>query len=164
MVIVLLQDDFRFSNNQEYLRNGLLQGHLRFQGSHIHHPPLFYFNNKRRLYDFTRSAKAAIRKEMVSFLVNSLGQPQLQEHLRAPFNSLYDYWKYRSGVRCESLSMLIFVYNQGGQFVAHVNFNSNVFLSAPNQYAVAVTLVCHRYSYFQLRDVLSVQMSQLQLR
>ena len=35
--------------------------------------------------------------------------------------------------RYKSLSMLIFVYNQGGQFVAHVIFNSNAFLSAPNQ-------------------------------
>ena len=163
MVSVLLQDDFRFNNNLEYLRNGLQKGHLCFQGPLIHHSPLYYFNNKRRLYDFTRSAKASIRKEMASFLVNSLGQPLLQEPLRAAFNSLYDYWKYHSGVKCESLSMLIFVYNQGGQFVAHVTCNSNTFKSAPNQYAVAVTLDCQRYTYFQLRDVLSVQMSQLQL-
>lgn len=163
MVTVLPQGDLRFSNNLDYLRNGLQQGHLCFQGSPIHHSPMYYFGKKRRLYDFTRSARAFIKDEMASFLVNSLGQPQLRAPLRAAFNSLYDYWKYHSGVRCESLSMLIFVYNQGGQFVAHVTFNSNVFLSAPNQYAVAVTLVCQRYTYFQLRDVLSGQMSQLQL-
>lgn len=163
MVTVLPQGDFRFNNNLEYLRNGLQQGHLCFQGSLIHHSPMYYFNKKRRLYDFTRSANAFIRDQMASFLVNSLGQPQLQEPLRTAFNSLYDYWKYHSGVRCESLSMLIFVYNQGGQYVAHVTFNSNTFKSAHNQYAVAVTLDCQRFTYFQLRDVLSVQMSQLQL-
>ena len=104
MVTVLLQDDFRFNNNLEYLRNGLQKGHLCFQGPLIHHSPLYYFNNKRRLYDFTRSAKASIRKEMASFLVNSLGQPLLQEPLRAAFNSLYDYWKYHSGGRKSMMS------------------------------------------------------------
>ena len=164
MVTVLTQGDFRFTDNREHLENGLQQGNLWFQGSLIHLSRMFYFDNKRCLYDFTRSAKAFVRDNMTSFLVNELGQPELQVPLHAAFNSLYDSWKYKLGTTYESLSMLIFVYNEGGQFVAKVTFNSNTFISAPNQYAVAATIVCQRYTYFQLRDVLSIQMGQLQLQ
>lgn len=162
MVSVLTQDDFRFSNNLEYLKNGLEQGHLCFQGSPIHYSPMYYFN-KSRLYDFTRSAKAFVRDKMASFLVDELGQTQLKAPLRAAFDSLYNYWKYHSGIRYESLLILIFVYNQDEKFVARVTFNSNTFLSAPDQYAVAISLVCQRFTYFQVRDVLSTQLGQLRL-
>ena len=163
MVTVLTQGEFCFSYNLEYLENRLQQGNLWFQGSPTHLSTTFDFGNKRGLYDFTRSAKALVRDNMTSFLVNELGQPELQAPLHVAFNSLYNYWEYKSGKTYESLSMLIFVYNQGGQFVAKVIFNSNAFLSAPNQYTVAVTLVCQRFTHFQLRDVLSTQMGQLHL-
>ena len=167
MVTVLTQGDFCFSDNEEYLKYGLQQGNLSwFQGPPIHLSRTFHFYNKRCLYDFTRSANAVVREKMASFLVNRLRQPQLQAPLRAAFNSLYNYWKYKNGPWSEWLTMLIFVRNQGGQFGAKVTFSSNAFKSAPKHYAVATELVCERFTYFQPQqpqDVLSTQMGQLQL-
>ena len=162
MVTVLTQGDVCFSDNEEYLKYGLLQGNLWFQGPLIRLSSTFVYN-KRRLYDFTRSAKAEVRDRMATFLVDRLGQPGLEAPLRAAFDSLYNYLKYRYGTRSESLTMLIFVYNQGEKFGAKVTFSSNVFEWPPEQYAVATTLVCERFTYFQPWVDLSTQMGQLHL-
>ena len=164
---VLTEGDFRFNDNLKYLKNGLIQGTLCRQGFQVYETS-FYFD-KKRLYDFTRSAKALIREAMTTHLVKELGQPELQAPLRAAFNSPYNYWNYKLGTTDESLRMLIFVCNYGGQFVADVIFKSKAFLPNPyytdhTQYAVAVTLVCHRYTYFQPWDDLSTEMGQLQLK
>lgn len=164
MVVVLTEGDFRFSDNLKYLQHGLIQGTLCCQDFQVY-AESFSFDTKR-LYDFTRSAKTLIRKAMTTRLVEELGQPELQAPLYAAFNNPYNYWNYKLGTTDESLRMLIFVCNHGGQFVADVTFKSKAFLPAPylTKYAVAVTLVCHRYTYFQPRDVLSTQMGQLQLK
>lgn len=164
MVEVITEGDFRFGDNLKYLQNGLIQGTLWCQGFQVY-PESFSFD-KTHLYHFTRSARRVIRDAMTTRLVQELGQPELQAPLRAAFNSPYNYWNYKLGTTDESLRLLIFVCNHGGQFVADVTFKSKAFLPAPylTQYAVAVTLVCHRYTYFPPRDVLSTQMGQLQLK
>lgn len=165
MVTVLTESDFRFSDNLKYLESGLKQGSLCFQGFKVHQASFIF--EKKRLWDFTRTARTFINKTMTTFLVNELGRPEfsreLQAHLRAAFNNPYNYWNYKLGTTDESLRMLIFVYNHGEQFVADVTFNTNTFISAPGQYVVAVTLVYHRFTYFQLQHVLNIKMGQLQL-
>ena len=163
MITVLTQGDVYFSDNREYLEYGLQQGNLRFQGPPIHLSNKFDFSDKKRLYDFTRSANAKVRDNMVRFLVNTLGQPGLEAPLRAAFDSLYNYWKYKHGIWFESLTMLIFVYNQREQFGAKVTFSSKAFKLGFEQYAVATALVCERFTYFQPWVDLSTQMAQLQL-
>ena len=165
MITVLTESDFRFSDNLKYLESGLQQGSLCFQGFKVHQESFIF--KTTLLWHFTRSARAKIREAMTTFLVKELGRPEfsceLQEHLRAAFNTPYNYWNYKSGTTDESLRMMIFVYNHGEQFVADVTFNTNTFISAPGQYVVAVTLVYHRFTYFQLQHVLNIKMRQLQL-
>jgi len=163
MVVVLTESDFRFSDNLKYLKKGLTQGDLCFQDFQVYEKSFFF--DKRCLYHFTRSAKALIREDVTTFLVNKLGQRELQAPLRAAFNNPYNYWNYKLGTTDESLRVLIFGVNHGGKFVADVTFKSKAFLPAPNlnQYAVDVILVCHRFTYFQPQDVLSTEMGQLQL-
>lgn len=164
MVVVLTEGHFLFGDNLKYLQNGLTQGTLWCQGCQVHTQSFSF--DKTHLYHFTRSARREIREAMTTRLVQELGQPELQTHLRAAFNSPYNYWNYKLGTTDESLRMLIFVCNHGGQFVADVTFKSQAFLPAPylTHYNVAVTLVSHRYTYFTPRDVLSTQMGQLQLK
>lgn len=161
---VVTEGDSRFNDNLKYLENGLIQGTLCCQGCQVYETSFSF--DKKRLYDFTRSAKALIREAMTTRLVKELGQPELQAPLRAAFNSPYDYWNYKLGTKDESLRMLIFVGNHGREFVADVIFKSKAFLPSfyLDQYAVAVTLVCHRYTYFQPWDDLSTEMGQLQLK
>ena len=132
MVTILRDSDFRFSENLKYLERGLQQGSLCFQGFKVHQDSFIF--HKKRLWDFTRTAKASIREAMTTFLVKELGRPEfsweLQRHLRAAFDSPYDYWNYKSGTTDESLRMLIFVYNHGEQFVADVTLSRNRLLAS----------------------------------
>ena len=146
---------FQFYDNLNYLMNGLSNGQIHFQGTvHSYTPNTFVYDNKRRLYDFTRSAKADVRNHMASMLCYWLPMlPNAQS--REAFNYLFNYLHYKEhlkGVgnqRAESMYMLIF--NKPHGYVALVKFNIVTGRNGLHQYAVNATLTCQLFSYFELQ-------------
>ena len=104
--------------------------------------------NKARVYDFTRTAKAKIRDEMVSYLSNVLPGSVNAEYIRGEFDRLFTYQAGYKGyleeegqMRSEWLLMRIPVYNGGVlQSVAHVYFDSLTHRTGPLQFTVRVRL------------------------
>lgn len=115
-------------------------------------PFVFNMNNKRlnkaRVYDFTRTAKARIREEMVSYLSNVLPASVDVQYIRREFDHLFTYqagykgYLERDGeMRSEWLMMQIPVYNGGVlQSVTHVYFDSLTHRTGPLQFTVQVRL------------------------
>ena len=64
---------FQFYDNLFYLRNGVLNDQIQFEGNvHNHAPDAFVFNDRSRIYDFTRSAHATVRNDMTNYLCEVL--------------------------------------------------------------------------------------------
>lgn len=115
-------------------------------------PFVFNLNNKRlnkaRVYDLTRTARARIRDEMVSYLSNVLPGSVNVEYIRGEFDRLFTYQAGYKGfleedgqMRSEWLLMQIPVYNGGAlQSVADVYFDSLTHRTGPLQFTVQVRL------------------------
>ena len=60
---------FQFYDNLYYLKNGVSNDEIHFQG-HVrsYTPNTFVYDNKRCTYDFTRAANADVRNDMASVL------------------------------------------------------------------------------------------------
>ena len=149
-----------FHKNLCYLKNGLSNGEIHFQGI-FHHdePPAFVYDNKTRVYDFTRTAQANVRDDMARRLRGWLrGLPT--EQSREVFDYLFDYHHYKEYLnvvgkqRAESMKMLIFRrpdrVNQG--YVALVQFSCTSKRHSDILYTVNATLTCERFSYFELQE------------
>ena len=160
-ILTSIQDDFDYYDNLGYLRKALENGEVQFQGFvNNHAPDQFVFENKRRIYDFTRTAKAKIRDNMTTFLTRNavLQGIQQREHskIRGAFDGLFNYYGYEESLkrvnlhRHESMRMLIF--NQAQGYVAHVVFSSTSRRTALNTYTVNATLTCQRFSFFARRQ------------
>lgn len=151
---------FQFYDNLYYLKNGLSNGEIKFNGYvHNYSPAAFVFNNKSRTYDFTRSAQATVRNNMTNFLCGVLqGLPR--EQCEEAFDYLFDYRHYKEYLtqvgdqKAESMNLLIFrqpdEVNEG--YVAHVHFSSVAREETQTRYTVNATLTCQRYSYFELQE------------
>ena len=146
---------FQFYDNLYYLKNGLSNEDIHFQG-HVrsYTPNTFVYDDKRRTYDFTRSANADVRDDMASVLRDWLpGLPNTQS--REAFDYLFDYHHHKEYLkevgnqRAESMNMLIF---KKRGYVALVKFNSVTRRNRVHQYTIDATLTCQRFSYFELQE------------
>ena len=61
-VVYSVIDNFGYYYNLGYLLSALERGEVAFIGVNVHTPPVLEFDNKSRIYDFTRSAKKQIRE------------------------------------------------------------------------------------------------------
>ena len=150
----------QYYDNLFYLRKGLLSGEIQFEGYVNNYAPYaFVFDNKRRIYDFTRSAHATVRNDMTNYLCGLLTELPRHQCVEA-FNYLFDYRYYKEYLtlvgdqKAESMNLLIFrqpdQVNRG--YVAHVQFSSVGRRETQIQYTVNATLTCQRYSYFELQE------------
>ena len=151
--VVSSRHPLNYSKNRNFLTNGLQGNIIHFQDFNYYlHPAVVY--NKRRLYDFTRTAKAQVRENMTAYLCSVLPglTRQDKENIRVVFDCLFGYYGYKGnldvlGQQHESLEMLVFDRNK--QYVAHVQFNNTTVISDVHQFTVCPILTCHRYTYFE---------------
>lgn len=150
----------QYYDNLFYLRNGLSNGEIDFEGNvHNYSPDAFVFDNKRRIYDFTRSAHATVRNNMTNYLCGLLTELPRHQCVEA-FDYLFDYRHYKEYLtqvgdrKEESMNLLIFrerdLFNLG--YVALVQFSSVARRETHIMYTVNATLTCQRYSYFELQE------------
>ena len=135
-----------------YGQSGTLEGPSGEVSIHVYIPQFqpFVFNmntetNKARVYDFSRTAKAKIREEMVSYLSSVLPGSVDVQYIRGQFDRLFSKAGYKGfleedgQMRSEWLLMQIPVYNGGAlQSVAHVYFDSLTHRTGPLQFTVRV--------------------------
>ena len=158
-ILTSIQDDFGYYNNLAFLQRGLEEGRIQFQDVVNNYTPnAIVFEQKGRLYDFTRSAQYDIREDMTTYLSGVLPGLTMADlaQIRGAFDCLFNYYLYKGFLdqvgqqRAESMKMLIF--NAAQQYVAHVYFNVTSRKTAPLQFTVTAALTCQRYTYFQLQD------------
>ena len=159
-------DNFGYYNNLGYLRSALGRGEVFLDAVNVHAPPAFEFDNKTRIYDFTRSAKKQIRENMTAYLNQLNVLPALQaedrEMIKEPFEYLFSNLpRYKESLaqvhqrQAESMHMLIFNDANGNeeeQYVAHVSFTCNSRRAAQQQFTVDASLTCLRFTYFPLQE------------
>ena len=160
MAITILsstQNNLDYYNNRAYLESALLAGHVQFLEEPYIRTPEINFSDKARLYDFTRSARATVREQMVNYL--SIALPALTvgdvQLIRGALNCFFNYQEYKecfnqgSPQRFESMEMLVF--NAVQQYVALVKIACNSCLTGPAEYTVFATLTCQRFTYFPVQ-------------
>ena len=163
-VVASTFDDYPYYWNLSYLRRALQNDEVAFIGVVNNYAPEEFVINKGRVYDFTRTAKAAIRDKMTTHLLQPNVLPELEvgdhETIKEPFDCLFNYLGYKTRLeqanskRAESMRMLIFNDangNQAKQYVAHVTLSCNSHREN-QQYTVYATLTCQRYTYFPLQS------------
>lgn len=168
-ILTSIQDNFGYYNNLGFLRRGLLrqegeEGRIQFQDV-VNNltPAAIDFGDKRRVYDFIRSAGSRIREDMTTYLGDVLPgvtDPDRQL-IREALDCLFNYHTYRDHLeqvgdeQRESMHMLIFNDANGDenqQYVAHVHFSGVSRKTAARQYTVNVSLTCQRFTYFPLQE------------
>ena len=146
---------FQYYDNLAYLRNGLSNDEIQFQGYVVNHaPPAFVFNSGR-VFDFVRSARAKVRKNMAEFLCRLLSRLP-KEECNDALDCLFQYYHYRDSLtvgteKRESMTMLIFD-NETRGYVAHVQFSCVSRQIDQTTFTVNATLTCQRFSYFELQE------------
>lgn len=152
IIVSSIQDGSGYDDNMASLRYGLQNGTIKFQGQVKSDEPEFDFDNKRRVYDFTRSAKTRISNYMAAYLHRKLPEVTVKD-FRKVFDRLFNYYtyeedlKYINGHLYESMKMLVFDEDHE-EYVAHVCFNSTSRRTAVDQYTVDAVITCQRYTYF----------------
>ena len=154
------ESTFQFHHNLYYLKNGLSNNEIHFQGIlHNYEPAAFVYDHKTRIFDFTRSAQADVRDDMARRLRDWLpGLPR--EQSREFLDYLFDYHHYKEYLkevgnqRAESMHLLIFRepdhVNQG--YVALVKFNCTSKRHSDILYTLNAALTCELFSYFELQE------------
>lgn len=170
-ILTSIQDDFRYHYNLARLRMGLQNRRIRFINAAVPQLEQIQFNDKGRVYDFTRSAKARVREDMTTQLNHVL--PGLEEEdrrrIREAFDCLFNYFSYKGYLnqvnqhRTEYMNILIFKEAQqlaqqpaqqpAQRYVAHVYFNVTSRRTDLRNYTVQPALTCHRYSHFPLDEI-----------
>lgn len=152
---------FKYYDNLAFLRNGLQNDEIHFEGPvDVHEPPAFDYPDKANVYNFTRTARTDVRDNMANWLCGILPglQPQDCEDIRTAFNCLFDYYTYKRKLndvgqqQAESMQMLVFDDRVQPEYVAHVQFNSITKRNAEHQFIVNATLNCQRFTHFQLQE------------
>ena len=154
------ESTFQFHHNLYYLKNGLSNGEIHFQGVlQYYEPAAFVYDNKKRVYDFTRTAQADVRDDMARRLRDWLPGLQMAQS-REFFDYLFDYHHYMEYLkevgnqRAKSMHLLIFRepddVNQG--YVALVKFNCTSKRRSNILYTVNAALTCELFSYFELQE------------
>ena len=141
-------------------------GDLSREGQPHDHKKEFVFDDKARIYDFTRTAQATVPEDIVCFLSQPDVLPGLQEEgkeeTKQIFGCLFNYLKYKNHLQRisdrqdASMSMLIFNDRNGEgdqpPYVVHVSFDSVSRRTADRQFTVNVTLSCQRLTYFEAQN------------
>ena len=166
-VVASIFDDVGYYYNLGYLRRALQDDEVAFIGVvNNHTPDAFVFDNKARIYDFTRSAKSIIRENMTSFLnqpnvlpgLQAEDQDMIKEPFEFLFNNLTGYTRSLRQVfqqHVESMNMMIFNDANGDQdqqYIAHVSLACNTRRAAEQQFTVDASLTCQRFTYFPLQE------------
>ena len=162
MAITILtssQDDFGYYYNLGFLRRGLQEDEIQFEGFVDNHTPeAIDFDNKARVYDFTRSAQSKIREDMTTRLNGVLPGLTVGDcrKIREAFDCLFNYYAYKGYLdrvgqqRAESMKMLIF---NEDQYVAHVYFNVTSRRTGLQHFTVTgIALTCQRFTYFPIQE------------
>ena len=162
MVIIISsrEDDSGYREYRDYLKNGIKKGFIYIQESVKYTPKGFVFNSKR-IYDFTRSAKATVRDKMVDYLDDDDVLPGLQKEdrknqLQEAFDCLFNYSSYKEYLsevrqqRDESVKMFVFD-DQDKEYIAHIKFSSTTTRDAFDQFTVYAKLKRKRYIRFPLQ-------------
>ena len=155
-IVSSTQNNLDYYNNRAYLESALLAGHVQFLEEPYICTPEIKFSDKARLYDFTRSARATVREQMVNYL--SIALPALTvgdvQMIRGALNCFFNYQEYKecfnqgSPQLFESMEMLIF---NPVQYVALVKIACTSCLTGPAEYTVFAALTCQRFTYFPVQ-------------
>ena len=98
-VLASITDDVGYYYNLGYLQRALQHNQVHFNGGVNNHAPVFVFNNKACIYDFTRSAKSRIRDDMAAYLLQPNVLPGLQAQdqqiIQEPFDRLFNHLDYK---------------------------------------------------------------------
>ncbi|KAJ7376455.1 hypothetical protein OS493_034442 [Desmophyllum pertusum] len=154
IIVSSIQDGSGYHKNKASLEDGLQNGYIEFQDDNVnsYEPDQFVFDNKRCVYDFTRSAKSTIRDDMADYLCDALPGLSKQD-IKEVFDCLFNYHTYKDYLenindkRYESMKMLVF--NEGHEYVAHACFNSTSRKTAEKEFTVDAALTCESFTYFK---------------
>lgn len=159
-LLTSIQNNLDYCYNRAYLESALRSGDVQFiPDAFFSRTPEIVFNKKARLYDFTRSARAKVREEMITYLKTalpglSIGDGPDIQMIRGALNCLFNYQEHKSLFNnlqplYDEMEMLIF--NKAYQYVAHVKFESTSCPTGIAEYTVYAALTCQRYTYFPLQ-------------
>ena len=133
-----VEDNFGYYFNIGYLRKAMESKEVREEAQPYKNKEEFKYDNKARVYDFTRTAQREIRMHVVKVVSDPGALPGLEnedkDEIQEIFDGLFSNQKYKNSlqqlgaVRQESMNMLIFVGGNGNpkqdKYVAHVSFVS----------------------------------------
>lgn len=151
---------FQYYDNLAFLKNGLDNDEIHFEGYvNVHEPDAFVYEGGRG-YDFTRKARAKVREDMADWLGGTLPGLQLQDcrKIREAFDCIFNYYAYKGYLdhvgdeRHESMQMLVFDDRDQPEYVAHVQFSSITKRNAEHGFTVNATLSCQRFTPFPLQQ------------
>ena len=165
-IITSTEDNNAFRFNLGYLQRAMISGAVRKQGERCDHNKELVYEGKAKIYDFTRTAQAQVREEIVSFLNTPNVLPGLQEEgleeIRETFGGFFIYARYKDHLKGnddrqeESMSVLIFNDGNGKedqpQYVAYVFFSSTARKTAEKQFKVNFKLSCRRLTYLEAQN------------
>ena len=165
-ILTSVDDNFGYHYNMGYLRRAVDSKEVSKEAPDFNHKEEFNYDNKARIYDFTRTAQRDIRTHVVKVLSEPDVLPELEDEdkdkIQEIFDCLFSYQKYKNSLqqlgdkRQESINMLIFKDGNGvpkeDKYVAHVSFVSKSRKTSDKQFKVDVTLSCQRLTYFDAQD------------
>lgn len=157
--------------NLDYLRRGLEEGRIKFQGDvNTYAPEAFVFKNSSTFY-FTLSANPKIREDMTTHISRVLPGLEVKdlEMILDQFRSLsslaYE-GKLDQVGKQDTVLMKMLIFDEAedaervGRYVAHVDFKSISRRTEPQQFTVNVVLTCQRFTYFPLQGVVLATVQQ----
>ena len=161
-----VEDNFGYYFNIGYLRKAMESKEVREEAQPYKNKEEFKYDNKARVYDFTRTAQREIRMHVVKVVSDPGALPGLEnedkDEIQEIFDCLFSYQKYKNSLqqlgakRQESMNMLIFIGGNGNpkqdKYVAHVSFVSKSQKTSDKQFKVDITLSCRRLTYFDAKD------------
>ena len=170
-ILTSVEDNFGYLYNIGYLGRAVDSNEVSNEAQPYNHKKVFPYDNKARIYDFTRTAQKDIRTDVVNVLSDPDVLPGLEnedkDEIEEIFGCLFSYQKYKNSLqkigdkRQESMHMLIFNGGKGGngnpeqdkpRYVAHVSFVSESQKTSDQQFQVDITLSCQRLTYFDAQD------------
>ena len=165
-ILTSVDDNFGYHYNMGYLRRAVDSKEVSKEAPDFNHKEEFNYDNKARIYDFTRTARKEIRTHVTKVLSDPGALPGLEkedkDEIQEIFDCLFCHQKYKNSLqqlgaeRQESINMLIFKDGNGNpkqdKYVAHVAFVIKSRKTSDKQFKVDITLSCRRLTYFDAKD------------
>ena len=165
-ILTSVEDNIGYHYNMGYLRRAVDSKEVSKEAPDYNREEKFKYDNKARIYDFTRTAQKEIRTYVVKVLSDPGALPGLEnedkDEIQEIFDGLFSNQKYKNSLqqlgakRQESMNMLIFIGGNGNpkqdKYVAHVSFVSKSQKTSDKQFKVDITLSCRRLTYFDAKD------------